>query len=204
MSRWLPLYVRSRRLPAALAGSAVAVAVMAAAWSAFTDRPEVPAGLAVLTTALAVAPLGPTLAGTDPALERTAAWSWPPRRAGHLLAYGAAVAGMLTAARVLGADFGPLSVLARNTAGLVGLVGLGAALAGARAAWQAPIAWAALASFLAAPGGPGWRQAALWTAQEPGNRIAAVTAATFLLGGVVAYALRVGPQVAAAEAALEQ
>lgn len=41
-------------------------------------------------------------------------------------------------------------------------------------------------------------------AQEPGNRIAAVTAATFLLGGVVAYALRVGPQVAAAEAALEQ
>ncbi|MEE3922131.1 hypothetical protein V2I01_39055 [Micromonospora sp. BRA006-A] len=72
MIRWLPLYVRSRRLPAALAGSAVAVAVMAVAWSAFTDRPEVPAGLAVLTTALAVAPLGPTLAGTDPALEKTA------------------------------------------------------------------------------------------------------------------------------------
>lgn len=41
-------------------------------------------------------------------------------------------------------------------------------------------------------------------AQEPGNRIATATAATFLLGGVVAYALRVGPQVAAAEAALEQ
>ncbi|MDO3685903.1 hypothetical protein [Micromonospora sp. C28ISP2-4] len=204
MSRWLPLYVRSRRLPAALAGSAVAVAVMAVAWSAFTDRPEVPAGLAVLTTALAVAPLGPTLAGTDPALEGTAAWAWPPRRAGHLLAYGAAVVGMLAAARVLGADFGPLSVLARNTAGLIGLVGLGAALAGARAAWQVPTAWAALGAFLAAPGGPEWRQAALWMAQEPANRIAAVTAATFLLGGVAAYALRVGPQVAAAEAALEQ
>ncbi|RLQ04067.1 hypothetical protein EAD96_16410 [Micromonospora sp. BL1] len=204
MSRWLPLYVRSRRLPAALAGSAVAVAVMAAAWSGFTDRPEVPAGLAVLTTALAVAPLGPTLAGTDPALERTAAWSWPPRRAGHLLAYGAAVVGMLAAARVLGADFGPPAALARNTAGLIGLVGLGAALAGARAAWQVPTAWAALGAFLAVPGGPQWRQAALWMAQEPGNRIAAATAATFLLGGVVAYALRVGPQVAAAEAALEQ
>ncbi|MFJ8204272.1 MULTISPECIES: hypothetical protein [Micromonospora] len=204
MTRWLPLYVRSRRLPAALAGSAIAVAVMAVAWAGFTDRPEVPAGLAVLTTALAVAPLGPTLAGTDPALERTAAWQWAPRRAGHLLGYAAAVVGLLAAARVLGVDFGPLSVLARNTAGLIGLVGLGAALAGARAAWQAPTAWAAMASFMAAPGGPEWRQAALWMAQEPGNRIAAVTATTFLLGGVVAYALRVGPQVAAAEAALEQ
>ncbi|MEU4665294.1 hypothetical protein AB0F83_26445, partial [Micromonospora chalcea] len=97
-----------------------------------------------------------------------------------------------------------LDVLAPNPAGLTGLVGLGAALAGARAAWQAPTAWAAMASFMAAPGGPEWRQAALWMAQEPGNRIAAVTATTFLLGGVVAYALRVGPQVAAAEAALEQ
>ncbi|MEE3922132.1 hypothetical protein V2I01_39060 [Micromonospora sp. BRA006-A] len=96
-------------------------------------------------------------------------------------------------------------MLARDTAGLTGLVGLGAALAGARAAWrQVPTAWAALGAFLAAPGGPEWRQVALWMAQEPGNRIAAVTATTFLLGGVVAYALRVGPQVAAAEAALEQ
>ncbi|MGC4892931.1 hypothetical protein [Micromonospora sp. DT31] len=204
MTRWLPLYVRSRRIPAALAGSVGCIAVMTLAWSAFTDRPEVPTGLAVLTIAMAVAPLGPTLAGTDPALEKTAAWQWPPRRAGHLLGYGAVVVGLLAAAGVLGADFGPLPVLAHNTAGLVGLVGLGAALAGARAAWQVPTAWAALGAFLAAPGGPAWRQVALWMAQEPGNRIAAVTATTFLLGGVVAYALRVGPQVAAAEAALEQ
>ncbi|WP_327001437.1 hypothetical protein OHA72_40830 [Dactylosporangium sp. NBC_01737] len=146
----------------------------------------------------------PTLAGHDPALERTAALPWPPRRIAHLVACGAAVAGLLVAARVLGADFGPVPVLLRNAAGLVGLVGLGAALAGARAAWQVPIAWAALASFLAAPGGPAWRQVALWMVQEPGNRIAAVTAAAFLTAGVVAYAVRVGPPTAPAEATMDQ
>jgi hypothetical protein len=203
VTRPLWLYLRSRRVPAAVAGSAVAVAVVAAAWSGLTDRAEVTAGLAVLTTALAAAPLGPTLAGHDPALEKTAALPWPPRRVAHLLLCGAVVAGLLAAARLAGADFGPVPVLLRNTAGLIGLTGLGAALAGARAAWQVPVAWAALAAFTAAPGGPRWRQAALWMVQEPGNRVAAVTAAALLLAGVAAYAVRVGPPSSPVEATLE-
>jgi hypothetical protein len=204
VSRWLWLYLRSRRVPVALAGSAGAVAVVAAAWSGMTDKAAVPAGLAVLTTALAAAPLGPTLAGNDPALEKTAALPWPPRRTAHLIACGVVVACLLTAARLLGVDFGPLPVLLRNAAGLIGLIGLGAALAGARAAWQVPVAWAALASFMTGPGGPQWRQVALWMVQEPGNRLAAATATTFLVAGVVAYAARVGPPAPAAEAAMDQ
>jgi hypothetical protein len=203
VTRPLWLYLRSRRVPAAVAGSAVAVAVVAAAWSGLTNRAEVTAGLAVLTTALAAAPLGPTLTGHDPALEKTAALPWPQRRVAHLLLCGAVVAGLLAAARLAGADFGPVPVLLRNTAGLIGLIGLGAALAGAHAAWQVPVAWAALAAFTAAPGGPRWRQAALWMVQEPGNRVAAVTAAALLLAGVAAYAVRAGPPSSPVEATLQ-
>jgi hypothetical protein len=122
----------------------------------------------------------------------------------HLVACGAIVTGMLAAARVVGTDFGPAEVLLRNAAGLIGLTGLGAALAGAANAWQLPLAWAAIQCFLAAPGGPEWRQAALWMVQEPDNRVAAATSATFLLAGVVGYAMRVGPPVSAAEASMEQ
>ncbi|MFF5232324.1 hypothetical protein [Dactylosporangium sp. NPDC000521] len=204
MTRGLRLYLRSRRVPVAVAGSAGAVALVAAAWSSMMDRAGVPAGLAVLTTAMAAAPFCPTLAGPDPALDRTAALPWPPRRAAHLVACCIVVAALLLAARPFGADFGPVWVVLRNTAGLIGVIGLGAAVAGARAAWQVPVAWAALAAFMVAPGGPRWRHAALWMVQEPGNRIATVTAATLLVAGVAAYAVRVGPQIAPVEAAMDQ
>ncbi|MCA2212159.1 hypothetical protein [Jidongwangia harbinensis] len=204
MSRWLPLYLRSRRVPAALAASAGAVAVVATAWSVLAEDGPVGTGLAVLTVALAAAPLAPTLSGTDPALEKTAALPWPPRRIAHLVVCAAIVVGMLAAARIVGADFGPAEVLLRNAAGLIGLTALGTALAGAGNAWQLPLSWAAVGCFVAAPGGPEWRQAALWMVQEPDNRVAAVTAATFALAGLVAYAVRVGPPVSAAEAPMEQ
>ncbi|MFI5905996.1 hypothetical protein [Dactylosporangium sp. NPDC051541] len=177
---------------------------MTAAWAGMMERAEVPAGLAVLTTALAAAPFGSTLAGPDPALDRTAALPWPPRRALHLIGCGVVVAVLLLAARAFGADFGSVGVVLRNSAGLVGVIGLGAALAGARGAWPVPVAWAAFAAFTAAPGGPRWRQIALWMVQESGNRIAAVTAVVLLVAGVVAYAVRVGPQVAPVEATLDQ
>ncbi|MEV4140981.1 hypothetical protein AB0J72_53560 [Dactylosporangium sp. NPDC049742] len=204
MTRGLRLYLRSRRVPVAVAGSAGAVALVVATWSSMMDRAGVPAGLAVLTTAMAAAPFGPTLAGPDPALDRTAALPWPPRRAAHLVACCVVVVALLLAARPFGADFGPVGVVLRNTAGLIGVIGLGAAVAGARAAWQVPVAWAALAAFMVAPGGPRWRQAALWMVQEPGDRIATVTAATLLVAGVAAYAIRVGPQVAPVEATMDQ
>ncbi|MGI5246678.1 hypothetical protein [Dactylosporangium sp. CA-139066] len=188
----------------AVAGSAGAVALVTAAWSSMMNRADVPTGLAVLTTALAAAPLGPTLAGPDPALDRTAALPWPPRRGAHLLACCIVVGALMLAARPFGADFGPVWVVLRNAAGLTGVIGLCAAVGGARAAWQVPVAWAAFAAFMAAPGGPQWRQAALWMAQDSGDRIAAVTAAALLIAGVAAYAVRVGPQVAPVEATMDQ
>ncbi|GAA3284167.1 hypothetical protein Dvina_01950 [Dactylosporangium vinaceum] len=204
MTRGPWLYLRSRRVAFAVAGSAGGVALVTAAWSGLMSRADVPAGLAVLTAAMAAAPFGSTLAGPDPALDRTAALPWPPRRGAHLLACGLVVAALLLAARPFGADFGPAWVVLRNAAGLTGLIGLGAAVAGARAAWPAPVAWAAFAAFLPAPGGPRWRQAALWMVQDPSSRVAALTAVVLLLAGVAAYAVRVGPQVAPVEAAMDQ
>lgn len=204
MSRLLPLYLRSRRVPAAVAASAGAVAVVAAAWAGMTKDAQVNTGLTVLTAALAAVPFAPTLTGNDAALEKTAALPWPPRRVLHLVACGVLVAGLLIAARLVGTDFGPERALVRNTAGLIGLIGLGTALAGARHAWQLPLAWAAVQCLLQVPGGPAWRQVALWMIQPPDNRIGAITAGAFLVAGVIGYAVRVGPPVSAAEAPLEQ
>jgi hypothetical protein len=204
MTGWLPLYLRSRRVPPAASASAAAVTAVASAWAALTGRAEVHPGLAALTVALAAAPLVPTLAADDADLERTAALRWPPRRALHLVACAAFVAGLLIAARLLGADFGPAGQIARNAAGMVGLLGLGAAAFGTGHAWQLPFTWAAVQCVLPVPGGPAWRQAALYLVQPPDSRTAAITAGALLLAGTAAYACRVGPPVAPAEATMGQ
>ena len=185
---WLPLYLRSRRIPYAAPASA-AVALFGAPWSAWAERPEVDPGLAVGTVVLALVPLIPTLAGDDDAVERTAALPWPPRRVLHLIGAGTFVVLLLLAARVAGAHFGPVGQIVRNGAGLAGLIGLGVALLGVRLAWAVPIACTALQVTLAAPGGPGWRQALLWLIQPAGSVPAAATAVVLLVAGVVAYAL---------------
>ncbi|MFY1686947.1 hypothetical protein [Plantactinospora sp. WMMB782] len=201
---WLPLYLRSRRVPLAVAVSVGAVAAVSAAWVGVTDQPRVHQSLAVLTVALAAAPVIPTLAGDDAALEKTAALRWPPRRALHLLTAAAVVAGVLVAARLAGTDFGPAGQIARNSAGLVGLLGLGTALAGTSWSWQAPFSWAAAQCFVPLPDGPPWRQALLWMVQPPESRTAAVTAGALLLAGLLGYAARVGPPPSAAETAMGQ
>ncbi|MDG4788868.1 hypothetical protein O7626_23570 [Micromonospora sp. WMMD1102] len=201
---WLPLYLRSRRVPLAVAVSVGAVAVVSATWAGVTDQSRVHQSLAALTVALAAAPIIPTLAGDDAALEQTAALRWPPRRALHLLTGAAVVAGILVAARLGGTDFGPAGLVARNTAGLVGLLGLGTALAGTSWSWQAPFSWVAAQCFVPLPDGPVWRQALLWMVQPPENRTAAVTAGALLLAGLLGYAARVGPPTSAAETAMAQ
>jgi hypothetical protein len=190
MTRWLPLYLRSRRVPLAAPISLAPVATVALLWSASADRPEVDPSLAVLTLVLALAPLIPTLAGDDDALEKTAALPWPPRRVLHLVGTGTFAAVMLLGARVAGADFGPAWVIVRNSAGLAGLIGLGVALVGTRLAWAAPITWSALQVMVNAPGGPGWRQSLFWLMQPERNVPAAITAAVLLAAGVLAYAVR--------------
>jgi hypothetical protein len=193
ITRWLPLYLRSRRVPRAAPISLAAVAAVTVPWSAWADGPKVDPSLAALTLVLALAPLIPTLTGHDDALEKTAALPWPPRRVLHLIGAGTFVAVMLLSARAAGTDFGPAWQIIRNCAGLAGLIGLGVALLGARLAWAAPIAWSALQAMLGVPGGPGWRQSLFWLLQPVGSGPAAITAAVLLLAGVVAYALRVSP-----------
>ena len=191
ITRWLPLYLRSRRVPVAAPISLAAVATVALLWSASASRPEVDPSLAALTVMLALAPLIPTLAGDADALEKTAALPWPPRRALHLIGTGTFVAVMLLGARATGADFGSAMQIIRNCAGLAGLIGLGVAMLGTRRAWAVPIGWSALQAMLAVPGGPGWRQSLLWLIQPPGSVPATITAAVLLSGGVLAYATRI-------------
>lgn len=196
MTGWLPLYLRSRRLPAALATSLAAMVVTWAAWSALTDRREVTQSLVVLTVVLALAPTIPTLSGDDDALESTAALRWPPRRAAHLVACFTFVAATLAVTRATGAWFGPTGEVIRDSAGLTGLIGLSAALLGPRIAWAPPIGWAALQILF---GNPAGNEVACWLTQPAANPTAAITAGTLLLGGLSAYAWRTGPPAPPAE-----
>jgi hypothetical protein len=198
---WLPLYLRSRRLPAALATSVAAVAVTWAAWSAATDRREVSSPLTVLTVALALAPLIPTLSGDDDALESTAARPWPARRALHLLACFAVVAATLAGTRATGAWFGPTWPVIRDCAGLTGLIGLCAASLGTRLAWAPPIAWTAVQVIFTPPSANG---ALFWLTQPPDSPPATITAGVLLVAGVLAYARRPGPPTPPAEATMTQ
>jgi hypothetical protein len=204
ITRWLPLYLRSRRVPLAAPTSLAAVAAVTLLWSSSADGPEVDPGLAALTVVLGLAPLIPTLTGDDDSLEGTAALCWPSRRVLHLLGAGTFVAALLLVARAAGADFGPAGLIVRNSAGLAGLIGLGVALLGTRLAWAAPIGWTALQAMLAVPGGAGWQQSLLWLIQPADSIPAAVTAAVLLLAGVIGYAVRTSPPTAPNEVTMSR
>ncbi|MET0426520.1 MAG: hypothetical protein ABW046_21815 [Actinoplanes sp.] len=202
MTRWLTLYARSRRLPVALAASLGAVLLIWVGWTKWSQNREVPLSLTVLTIALALAPLIPTLAGDDDALESTAALRWPRRRVLHLTAGFAVVTLALLASQATGTWFGPAGQIIRDTAGLTGLIGLGAALMGTRMAWPVPISWTAIQLLVGGGDATGWRQMLFWLTQPAGNRVAAITAGVFFVAGAVAYGLRPGPPAAPAEATM--
>ena len=185
--RWLTLYLRSRRVPVA-AGSIAGVAVlMWTLWSLSSNSRDAGFPLVVLTVLLMVTAATATLAGPDDALERTAALRWPSRRAVHLLAVPALVTGLLLLTLVTGARFAPAAVVVRDAAGMLGLTALGAASLGVARAWWLPLGWT-LVSIIYPQTGT-WGQAATWPAQPPDSKPAAVAAALFGLGGLVAYAL---------------
>jgi hypothetical protein len=203
-TRWLRLYLRSRRVPFAASISLAVIATVVLLRAALSDRPHVDPGLAAVTAVLALSPLIPTLAGNDGNLERTAALPWPPRRVAHLIAVGGFVAVILLGVRVTGTDFGPGWQIIRNSAGLVGLIGLGVALLGTRLAWIAPVTWSAFQAMTVASAGPGWQQSLLWLIQPEQSVPAAVTAAVLLVARVLAYAARVSPLTAPNEVAMGQ
>ncbi|WP_338898542.1 hypothetical protein WBG99_25565 [Streptomyces sp. TG1A-60] len=189
--RWLTLYARSRQVPASLVAvvlSAVAVWAIARDGGGGPADPKVP--VFVLVAGVTAASTG--LGGQDLALDRTAAMRWRPRRAAHVLLIGAVVGAVLLAAQTMGADLATTAFVVRDSAGLMGLVALGAVVCGARYAWTPPIAWLSF-SVLAPPPTSVPMQAATWMLLPPGTTTATWTALALAVTGTAAYALA-GPR----------
>ncbi|WP_416981940.1 hypothetical protein [Streptomyces sp. T028] len=189
--RWLTLYARSRQVPASLA--AVVISTVAV-WALTGDRgggladPRLPA--LVLTAGAMAASVG--LGGQDLALDRTAAIRWVPRRAAHVLLAGAVVGAVLLTVQTIGADMATAAFVVRDSAGLMGLVALGAALSGGQYAWTLPFAWLSF-SFFAPPPTTAPMRVASWMLLPPGAAAGTWTALVLTVTGTAAYALA-GPR----------
>jgi hypothetical protein len=200
--RWLVLYLRSRGVPVALAVAVGAVALVWAGWSALSESETVSERGVTLTVMFGVAAFTRTLSGADDALDHTAAVRWPVRRLVHVLAVGGAIVALLLPTLATDARFEPVGVVLRNTAGLLGLTALGAALFGTAVSWIAPMTWsiASVLPFLDASPKLGM-QVAGWLVQPVGTEVATACAAVLAVAGLVAYSWRGGPRTPKAETA---
>jgi hypothetical protein len=198
--RLLTLYLRSRRVPAALAVAGGLVVVTWSVWSVSSNHRTVGTEMVVLTVLLAVAALTATLGGPDDALDRTAGLRWPPRRAAHLLAAFLVVVLLLSLTRVTGARFAPAGLVVRDTAGMLGLTALGAATIGTARAWFLPLGWT-LPAVMFPRAEPLAAEILTWPAQPPSSTAAAVTAGLLTVAGLIAYAATGPARRAPAEAA---
>lgn len=193
--RWVLLYLRSRRVPFALAMATAAIALTWALWMVYADSPTVDARMLSLTVMLAVAAFSPTLSGPDDALDHTGSISWPVRRGVHLLLIAAGLTTLLLVTTVTDARFEPYWLVLRNTAGLLGLAALGAVLVGAARSWIAPLTWTLVAvTPLLGPGPELGIQVAGWLVQPAGTTAATVCASILAGAGLLAYALRGCPK----------
>ncbi|MER6151000.1 hypothetical protein [Streptomyces hirsutus] len=189
--RWLTLYARSRQVPASLAAvviSAVAAWALARDGSGAPGDPRLP--VLVLATGAMAASIG--LGGQDLALDRTAAIRWVPRRAAHVLLAGAVIGTVLLAVQTMGEDMATTAFVVRDSAGLMGLVALGAALSGGPYAWTLPFAWLSY-SFFAPPPTSVPTQVATWMLLPPGTAAGTWTALVLTVTGTAAYAVA-GPR----------
>ncbi|MEU8023502.1 MULTISPECIES: hypothetical protein [Micromonospora] len=200
--RWLRLYLRARRVPLALAGTVCAVGSLWASWPYFSAGQTVNARVVSVAALVAAVAVGTTLGGADDALDHTASVNWPARRAGHVLAAAAAIVALLLASTLTDVRFEPLGVVARNTAGLLGLTALGAALLGAALSWIAPLTWTLVAMLpWLGPSDQLRLQVGAWLVQPAGTTAATACATVLAVVGLVAYALRGCPRRPAAETA---
>ncbi|MCC3651941.1 hypothetical protein LIX60_10765 [Streptomyces sp. S07_1.15] len=189
--RWLTLYARSRRVPASLAAvviSAVAVWALSRGGDEGPGDPRLP----VLVLAAGVMAASTGLGGQDLALDRTAAIRWVPRRAAHVLLAGAVVGTVLLTVQTMGESLATTAFVVRDSAGLMGLAALGAALLGGRHAWTLPFAWLAF-SFFAPPATSAPMRVATWMLLPPGTAAGAWTALALTVAGTAAYAVA-GPR----------
>ncbi|MEU9484717.1 hypothetical protein AB0D83_13790 [Streptomyces decoyicus] len=186
--RWLILHARSRQVPA----SAAAVALVALAVWALHGPGPVDQAMAVLLLTANVAAASVGLGGWDVVLERTAAIRWMPRRAAHVLLAGACAGAALLAVQAAGVKLAPAEVVVRDSAGLVGLAALGAALCGAQFAWTLPTGWLAFTLFGPPPGGTAG-DVVMWMVYSPATTASTGTAWALFAIGTVVYAIA-GPR----------
>jgi hypothetical protein len=192
--RYLSLYLRSRRVPAALIAAAGGTVLMWTVVAAFSESRDADLSMVVLLVLLLAASSAATLGSHDDALERTGARRWPPLRAAHLLAAVAVILALVLATLVTGARFGPAALVVRDAAGLIGLTALGAAVLGAARSWFLPLTWTLPAVMFPFGGTAMAGQVLTWPSQPHDNLAAAVTAAVVAVTGLLAYALR-GPSL---------
>lgn len=182
MTRWLVLHTRARQVPASAGAVVVGVAALAA-----LAQPDGSPQLAAFGAALGVAAVATGLGGHDLALDRTAAFGWPPRRAAHLLLGGAVVAALLLAVGLVADPIAPDAFVLRDVLGLGGLAALGAVLFGARAAWAPPIGWSGV-TLVVPPGDDHWLSRLLtWPVQPTSTTSATITAVVLGCAGLLAY-----------------
>lgn len=184
--RWLVLYVRSRRL-ASSTGVALASVAALGGLAATADAGLTRAVLALFAVTVVVSVAATSLAGPDPALERTAALDWRVRRTVHVVAVGAVTAGAVAVLGVV-TDV-PADVVVRNAIGLTGLAALGVVVLGGGLAWCVPMVWtvAGVTAALATRTPPA--PLLTWPVQPADVGAATVAACVLGAAGLVAYAL---------------
>ncbi|MER5435155.1 hypothetical protein [Streptomyces sp. NPDC002588] len=190
--RWLTLYARSRQVPASFAVVVISAVAVSALAGHGTDGSVAPR-MAVLVLAAGVTAASIGLGGQDLALDRTAAVRWVPRRAAHVLLIGAVVGAVLSAVQTLGGDLATTAFVVRDSAGLAGLVAMGAAVCGAQYAWTVPVAWLSYSVFAPPPTGVP-AQVSTWMLLPPGTPAGTWTALLLTVGGTAAYAFA-GPRL---------
>jgi hypothetical protein len=191
VTRRLALYLRSRSAPATLA-TMLGGAVGLWALGHTVDDPYRRSQLALLATVLAIAAVAPGLAGADIDLDRLAGFAWPPRRAAHLIIAGA-VAVALLAATTGDVTATSTARIARDAAGMTGLIGLGAATLSASRAPLPSLLWTALVVGIPPTSRPTHRVILTWMMQPTDTTAATLTAMTLAATGILAYAIA-GPR----------
>ncbi|MFF4319481.1 hypothetical protein [Streptomyces sp. NPDC001568] len=185
--RWLTLYARSRQVPASLAALLISAPVVWALSGIGGGGPWDPRASTLLLAAGATA-VSVGLGGQDLALDRTAAIRWMPRRAAHVLLCGALIGGVLLAVRTLSGQPASTAFVLRNSAGLMGLVALGAAWYGKQYAWILPFAWMSVC-FVAPSAPDAATQVLTWMLLPPDAAVGAWTALVLAVTGMTAYAV---------------
>ncbi|MGW6443377.1 hypothetical protein [Lentzea sp. NPDC055074] len=184
--RPLALYARARGVPAALVLLPVVVLI---AWSALHSPWT--ALSASLTTLAAVVVTTTGLAGQDPELDRSTAVPWPLWRLGHLLLATTTAAISVLLVQKLGSEPFDAAFVVRDTAGMIGLAGLTATVAGARLAAAAPVLWWAVAAIMP-PSESTLGRVVSWPLGAPDDAATIWTAGVLFVGGVAAYCVRGG------------